>query len=123
MSHSGNADRHHHVEAAGHLFRARIWLSSAMWVPVLAANLTAVALAICPPILLTEIRRYGSTAPQVVRRLHALYDRLLAVVDESERPRVALERRLLDKTVEQEFPDSEERAIIARPDRMGLGGA
>ena len=42
---------HHEVQAAGRLFRLRIWLSSAMWVPVLAANLLAVALAIGLPIL------------------------------------------------------------------------
>ena len=34
---------------------------------------------------LMEIRRYGAESPQVVRRLHALYDRLLEVVDERER--------------------------------------
>ena len=37
-------DAHHEVRAAGRLFRLRIWLSSAMWVPVLAANVVAVAL-------------------------------------------------------------------------------
>jgi uncharacterized membrane protein len=72
---------------------------------------------------LTEIRRYGAGAPQVVRRLRALYDHLLAVVAENDCPRVELERRLLDEAVEHEFPDPEERAIIAQPDRMGLGGA
>jgi uncharacterized membrane protein len=44
-------DAHHEVRAAGRLFRLRIWLSSAMWVPVLAANLAAVALGIGLPIL------------------------------------------------------------------------
>ena len=33
---------HHEVRAAGRLFRLRIWLSSAMWVPVLATNVVAV---------------------------------------------------------------------------------
>ena len=42
---------HHEVRAAGRLFRVRIRLSSAMWVPVLAANLIAVALGIGLPIL------------------------------------------------------------------------
>jgi uncharacterized membrane protein len=36
----------HRVTASKRLFRARIWLASAMWVPVLAANLGAVALAL-----------------------------------------------------------------------------
>ena len=42
---------HHEVRAAGRLFRLRIRLSSAMWVPVLAANLVAVGLGIGLPIL------------------------------------------------------------------------
>ena len=42
---------HHEVRAAGRLFRLRIWLSSAMWVPVLAANVLAVALALSLPVL------------------------------------------------------------------------
>jgi uncharacterized membrane protein len=71
---------------------------------------------------LTEIRRYGASAPQVVRRLQALYERLLTVADESERPRIELERRLLSESVQREFPDPDERAIVSQPDRMGLGG-
>ena len=50
-------DAHHEVRAAGRLFRLRIWLSSAMWVPVLAANLVAVALGIGLPILDRAARR------------------------------------------------------------------
>jgi uncharacterized membrane protein len=42
---------HHEVRAAGRLFRLRIWLSSAMWVPVLGANVLAVGLALALPIL------------------------------------------------------------------------
>jgi uncharacterized membrane protein len=70
---------------------------------------------------LTEIRRYGAGSPQVVRRLHALYDHLCEVVDDAERPRVDLERRLLDEAVVSHFPDPEERRIVERPDRLGLG--
>jgi uncharacterized membrane protein len=72
---------------------------------------------------LMEIRRYGHASPQVVRRLNALYDRLAAVARESERPRVEQERRLLLEAVAREFTDAEERAIVERPDRLGLGGA
>jgi len=42
---------HHHLEATGRLFRLRIRLSSAMWLPVLAANVIAIALAIALPAL------------------------------------------------------------------------
>ena len=72
---------------------------------------------------LMEIRLYGAASPQIVRRLTALYDRLCEVADESERPRIELERRLLAEAVLATFPDAQERAIVERPDRLGLGGA
>jgi hypothetical protein len=53
---------------------------------------------------LTEIRRYGADSPQIVRRLNALYDRLLAVAGSGERPRIELERRLLGQAVLATFP-------------------
>jgi uncharacterized membrane protein len=72
---------------------------------------------------LVEIRRYGQESPQIVRRLTALYDRLGALADVGEQPRIELERRLLREAVARAFPDAEERAIVERPDRLGLGGA
>jgi uncharacterized membrane protein len=72
---------------------------------------------------LMEIRRYGHASPQIVRRLHALYDRLCEVVDERERGRVELERRLLGQAVLDAFPDAQERALVEQSDRLGLGGA
>jgi uncharacterized membrane protein len=71
---------------------------------------------------LMEIRRYGDGSPQIVRRLHALYDRLCEVVDEREQGRVELERRLLDQAVLDAFPDAQERALVEQSDRLGLGG-
>ena len=72
---------------------------------------------------LVEIRRYGGDSPQIVRRLTALYDRLGEMADDGERSRLALERRLLRDAAARAFPDDEERAIVERPDRLGLGGA
>ena len=72
---------------------------------------------------LMEIRRYGAESPQIVRRLNALYDHLLAIADAGERPRIELERRLLAQAVLAAFPDAHERAIVEQPDRLGLGGA
>jgi uncharacterized membrane protein len=71
---------------------------------------------------LLEIRRYGARAPQVVRRLNALYNRLDHVADADERPLIERERRLLAAAVRVAFPDAEERAVVERPDRLGLGG-
>ena len=70
---------------------------------------------------LMEIRRYGADSPQVVRRLTALYDRLGEVAGDGERGRVDLERRLLAEAVAAAFPDAEERRIVERADRLGLG--
>jgi uncharacterized membrane protein len=70
---------------------------------------------------LMEIRRYGAGSPQVVRRLHALYDRLGEVAANGERGRIDLERRLLAEAVVAAFPDPEERRIVERADRLGLG--
>jgi uncharacterized membrane protein len=72
---------------------------------------------------LMEIRRYGGASPQIVRRLNALYDRLCEVADAAERPMIERERRLLVTAVLDAFPDSEERAVVKRSDRLGLGGA
>ena len=72
---------------------------------------------------LTEIRHYGAGAPQVARRLRALYAALLAVVSESERPRIELEEELLDEALSAAVPDPRMREILSRPDALGLGGA
>jgi uncharacterized membrane protein len=70
---------------------------------------------------LMEIRRYGAESPQVVRRLHALYDHLAEVAGDGERGRVDLERRLLAEAVSAAFPNPEERRIVDQADRLGLG--
>jgi uncharacterized membrane protein len=72
---------------------------------------------------LTEIRHYGASSAQVGRRLHALYDHLAAEIDEASRPRLELERRLLEEALAGFFPDPEEQRIVGRPDRLGLGTA
>jgi uncharacterized membrane protein len=72
---------------------------------------------------LIEIRHYGAGSAQIARRLRALYAHLLDVVDESERGRVELEQRLLEEQLAARFPDPEEREILSRSDRLGLGGA
>jgi uncharacterized membrane protein len=72
---------------------------------------------------LIEIRHYGAGSAQVARRLRALYAHLLDIVDESERGRVELEQRLLDEQLAARYPDPEEREILSRSDRLGLGGA
>jgi uncharacterized membrane protein len=72
---------------------------------------------------LTEIRQYGASSIQVARRLRVVYERLLEIVDESQRGQVELEQRLFDQQLVGNFPDPDERAMVSRPDRLGLGSA
>ncbi|MDQ4048314.1 MAG: DUF2254 domain-containing protein [Actinomycetota bacterium] len=72
---------------------------------------------------LTEIRHYGAGSPQVARRLRALYASLLAVADETQRPRIELEEELLDEALGAGVRDARMREILSRPDALGLGGA
>ena len=58
-----------------------------------------------------------------MRRLTALYDRLGELADDGERPGSSSSGRLLREAAARAFPDDEERAIVERPDRLGLGGA
>jgi uncharacterized membrane protein len=70
---------------------------------------------------ITEIRQYGAGSVQVCRRLQALYDHLVAQVDEAARARVDVERRLLDAAIARSYPDPAEQAIARHADRLGLG--
>ena len=72
---------------------------------------------------LVEIRRYGAGSIQVARRLRGVYADLLEIAEDGERARVELEQRLLDEDLATAFPDSEEREIAGRADRLGLGSA
>jgi uncharacterized membrane protein len=72
---------------------------------------------------LIEIRHYGAGSPQIARRLTALHAHLLEIVDEAERPRIELEQALLADSLVTAFPDPRERAILSRPDPLGLGAA
>jgi uncharacterized membrane protein len=72
---------------------------------------------------LIEIRHYGGQSAQVARRLRALHEHLLEIADGPDRERIRLEQRLLDETLAANFPDERERAILSRPDRLGLGSA
>ena len=76
----------------------------------------------CLSLGITEIREFGGTSVQVVRRLRALLDDLLAVTLEEHRPAIEAELARLDATVLVTFGSSVDldRAQVA--DRQGLGG-
>src|SRR4051794_7975645 len=60
MSGVSQRHAHHRVPATSRLFRLRIRLSSTMWLPVLAANVVAVALALGLPVLDEHLREQGA---------------------------------------------------------------
>jgi uncharacterized membrane protein len=70
----------------------------------------------------TEIRLYGGSAVQVVRRLRAMLEQLHDVVRPENRSAVEDELARLDATVAQHFGDSVDRDRAGTADRQGMGG-
>jgi uncharacterized membrane protein len=71
----------------------------------------------------SEIRLYGATSPQVCRRLRAMLMDLAAMVPPDRRSAVADQLALLDRTVDESFPDPDLRRFAMGEDRQGIGGA
>ena len=71
---------------------------------------------------LTEIREYGATSVQVVRRLRALLEELLETVRPEHRGAVEEELRRLDATVAGAWRDSVDLDRASRADGQGIGG-
>jgi len=70
----------------------------------------------------TEIREFGSTSIQVMRRLRALLDKLQQEVRPENRPAVEAEIARLDATVLASYSSSIDRDWAGIADRQGLGG-
>jgi uncharacterized membrane protein len=71
----------------------------------------------------TEIREYGASSVQVVRRLRAMLEELHAAVRPDYQAAVEDELARLDAEVAREFGPSPDRDRASQPDRQGLGGA
>ena len=71
---------------------------------------------------MTEIREFGSTSIQVMRRMRALLEKLSKEVREENRPAVEAEIKRLDATVAAAFSGSVDRDWAAIADGQGLGG-
>jgi len=69
----------------------------------------------------SEIRQYGATSVQVVRRLRAMLENLRASVPPDRWPPLDLQRDVLDRTVARTFPDPEDQAIAGVADLEGVG--
>jgi uncharacterized membrane protein len=73
-------------------------------------------------VALTEVRQYGATSLQVMRRLRALLMDLLRDVPPSRRPALEAQLELLDRAVEQQFAYPGERELALIADHDGIGG-
>jgi uncharacterized membrane protein len=69
----------------------------------------------------SEIRQFGSGSFQVVRRLRAMLENLIASLPADRRPPLEVQMRMLERAVERAFPDAEDRASAAYADPQGLG--
>lgn len=72
---------------------------------------------------ITEIRHFGASSLQVVRRLHAMLEHLLRVLPEAHRAALLQERTLLDRAIQRSFPDEEDRARAQVGDFQGVGSS
>ncbi len=71
----------------------------------------------------TEIRRYGGSAIQVVRRLRSMLEALLGSVLPEYAEAVSRELERLDATIEERFGGSVDLDLARVSDRQGIGGA
>jgi uncharacterized membrane protein len=68
-----------------------------------------------------EIRMYGATSTQVMRRMRAMFHDLIDAVPPDRRPALERQMALLDRSIERSFPDGEDRLEARKEDRQGLG--
>jgi uncharacterized membrane protein len=70
-----------------------------------------------------EIRFYGATSIQVMRRMKALVSELMAVLPEERRPALCHWQERLQSTIERAFSDDEDKLEASTEDRQGLGSS
>jgi uncharacterized membrane protein len=71
----------------------------------------------------TEIRQFGGSSMQVVRRLRAMLENLVETLPDERTKLLREELRILDKTVERLFPEPEDRTLAGAGDSQGMGGS
>jgi uncharacterized membrane protein len=70
-----------------------------------------------------EIRLYGATSVQVMRRMNALLSELISVLPEERRPALDYWRERLQLTIQSTFRDREDVLDASHEDRQGLGSS
>lgn len=70
----------------------------------------------------TEIRQFGGTSIQIVRRLRAMLDNLVKTMPTDRAGSLRQELSLLQRTVARSFIDPEDRILAGISDLQGVGG-
>jgi uncharacterized membrane protein len=68
-----------------------------------------------------EIRSYGATSVQIMRRMRALISDLIAALPPERHPALKHQRERLNATIARSFEDEEEKLEASVEDRQGLG--
>src|SRR5262245_26667951 len=68
-----------------------------------------------------EIRTYGATSVQVMRRMKALVNQLISLLPEERRPALRHWQRRIQSTVERTYTDAEDKLEASDEDPQGLG--
>jgi uncharacterized membrane protein len=71
----------------------------------------------------TEIRQCGAANMQIARRLRAMIENLVQTLPEHRHAALQQELELLDREIERQFANPEDRALARLGDSQGLGGA
>jgi len=70
---------------------------------------------------ISEVRQYGRGSIQVARRLRAMLQNLITTLPGVRRQPLEEQLRMLERSIERDFPDLEDRAKAAAADPQGLG--
>ncbi len=70
----------------------------------------------------TEIRHFGDSSIQVMRRLRGMLETLIKTLPEERAAALRQELKVLKKTAEHFFQEPEDRAMADRSDSLGVGG-
>jgi uncharacterized membrane protein len=68
-----------------------------------------------------EIRFYGATSVQVMRRMKAVVNELISILPEERQPALRHWQERLQLTIARSFPDQEDQLEASAEDRQGLG--
>lgn len=71
----------------------------------------------------TEIRQYGRDSVQVMRRLRAMLDNLIATLPGRRAPLLRKEVSLLESSSRRTFPDFDDQTLAETSDLQGIGGS